>query len=1167
MEPLLGVTSRTPHLVNRTQETETIRKAIYASPQPCHLVFVYGEGGMGKSRLVEEVLWRGGNPQARETGEGRGPIPPEHGDWDWVQYGNVLVGNLIDLTDTLLHTRTNLMNAIRNSIVQAMPAKRSSAGRSLDFSRYDAIFKKLSRRQEYEGDYSLISELRARVVDEFFQDYQKNSAERRMVLLFDTAEKLYSFGAPWLHEQGCLRPEDYGFSTFQWLAEQIQAGRFTNTTIIFVGRKEEGAFFFDLMRKAVQDTPGQACALDEIELRPFDKEQTRTYLDEWVKANDGQPEMLRATETLKSILESQNGKDEFGALWLYTGGQPVRLSLYSDLIVEGVDIPDPLNDSFAEAVKRVKTDNPNLVTPELTQARKEIESEFIGLLFARPTLRAKILKALVRSPRGLDAQQLHFLLGSAHEQAPQAWADEDEHKLLEQIQREILALKRLSIIKMRPNGRLGLQDEIYRIYAQNMATRQTDKADETLARQEHYKKMQAWAEFQLKAKEKERAAFKLEDQRALRFDSPARALSVRFPVLSDYEQEQRMAVRRNIREWELEMVHYALLSDPVKNMNHAAFDLSDRWWRANDEEGDAIAQEEEWQILRDNNTLAFVPMQNWKAIEASGEAPIDVLRRVAEQSDVTRWLKRFVNRKLFERAIEFYERVESVIATFEEGRVRKSWLHTFASGERKVWLCFARIYANDNIPGAVEILETVAKDFEKLLAADQSTLVFSERKENGFRGHPAEERLVRVLALAYNYIGYGYTRQGRMRSAMQNYGSALRCMRKIVYPAQQATTRNNLSAALSQTTYTRARRICFDGLNLRKEQGAEVPIGYSYNTLALIDNDNFRSDLAWIESATALAYFNIAEEPRGQGLSLLQLGEALRRLAKRGDAIGYVIPDRPEAIYSEAKKALDQAIEIFTDSPAKGEKSRLVEAYIERGCLERDLINFNQEKQHKQVHYREALYYLEFAQQLALDLGIIRAQLEALVNMAWAHYYAGNYDQAEQVFQQMEASKLIPEESMLKEKGGHPSALRDDAYVYHELSRIFGLRGRMAMDKFNQRHHEIADKNLERMERHRLADEDDEAKGYLQKAAEDYVLALAYSELLSPRSHALTVIYDYLYDALKKFNDYEMDRFTQFEREARKKYRISELKVEDLSNLDTFLRDCFGIEEEGSRQP
>lgn len=1165
MESLLGVTSRTPHLVNRTTETETIRKAIYASSKSCHIVFVYGEGGMGKSRLVEEILWRGGNPQAREQGDGRGPIPLDHPEWDWTQHGEALVGNIIDLTDTLLHTRTNLMNAIRNALVQATPVNQPGVGKTLDFSRYDTSFKKLVKRQGYEGDYSLISELRAQVVDEFFRDYQKNADGRRLVLLFDTAEKLFSFGAQWLHDTGCLRPDDYGFSTFQWLAEQIQAGRFTNTTIIFVGRKKEGAFFFELMRKAVNQTLKQSCALNEIELRPFDREQTRTYLSEWVKANDQQPEMQRATETLKSILESKDSIDEFGALWLYTGGQPVRLSLYSDLIVEGVDIPEPLNDSFAEAVKRVKTNDPGIITSELAQARQEIEGEFIGLLFARPNLRARILKALVRSPRGLDAQQLHFLLGSQHDQSPQDWLGNGDHKLLEQIQAEITALKRLSIIKVRPNGRLGLQDEIYRIYAQIMAARKADKDDETHARQEHYRKMQAWAGFQFGVKEAEQAALKLEDQRALRFDGPARALSVRFPYLSEYEQEKRAEMDRSLRDWELEMVHYALLLDPAKNLNHVAFDLSDKQTRANDEESDAIAQEEEWQILIDNDTLAFIPIQGWEAIEKSGETPIAVLRRVEEQSDVTRWLKRFVNRKAFDRAIEFYDQVEGVIATFGEERVRKSWTHTFASGERRVWLCYARIYAAIDIPGAIAILEDVAKDFEKLLAADQFTLVFPERKENGFRGHPAEERLWRVLAQAYNILGFGYTRQGRIRNGMKNYGAALRCMRKIVFPTQQAATRNNLSAALSQTTYSRARRICLDGLSLRKKQGDEVPIGLSYNTLALIDNDNLRPDLAWVEAATALAYFNLAEDPRGQGLSLLQLGEALRRLARRSETIGYVIPDRPDAIYSESKKALDEAIEIFTYSPAKSETSRLAEAYIERGCLERDLISFSQEKQHKQEHYREALYYLELARQLAHQLNSVRYQLEALVNMAWAHYYASDHDQAEKVFQQMEADKLFPEGSLIRENEKHPSYKRDDAYVFHELSRIYGLRGRMAMDNFNKRHIEIADKTQERFERHKLLDDDGEARGYLQKAAESYVLALAYSELLSSRSNALTVIYGYLYDSLKKFNDSEMDRFTKFEREARKKYRISELKVEDLSNLDTFLRDCFGIEigEEG----
>ena len=69
----------------------------------------------------------------------------------------------------------------------------------------------------------------------------------------------------------------------------------------------------------------------------------------------------------------------------YTGGQPVRLALYSDMLIEGGVPPQPLQDTWAEAQARVgihlaggEVDEDTL-TPEQTQklavTRKVIEGD------------------------------------------------------------------------------------------------------------------------------------------------------------------------------------------------------------------------------------------------------------------------------------------------------------------------------------------------------------------------------------------------------------------------------------------------------------------------------------------------------------------------------------------------------------------------------------------------------------------------------------------------------------------------------------------------------------------------------------------------------------------------------------------------------------------------
>jgi hypothetical protein len=76
-DSLFLAAQRTPVLVNRKKELEIIQKAIYQPEASCQIVFIQGQGGMGKSRLSEEVLWRGGNWKIRQEEE-RGPIPESH---------------------------------------------------------------------------------------------------------------------------------------------------------------------------------------------------------------------------------------------------------------------------------------------------------------------------------------------------------------------------------------------------------------------------------------------------------------------------------------------------------------------------------------------------------------------------------------------------------------------------------------------------------------------------------------------------------------------------------------------------------------------------------------------------------------------------------------------------------------------------------------------------------------------------------------------------------------------------------------------------------------------------------------------------------------------------------------------------------------------------------
>ena len=314
-------------------------------------------------------------------------------------------------------------------------------------------------------------------------------------------------------------------------------------------------------------------------------------------------------------------------------------------------------------------------------------------------------------------------------------------------------------------------------------------------------------------------------------------------------------------------------------MGDTYYDFQETLWQANYEDTSVTAQAELWRILQDKLLLEFTDLKKYQDKVVRKEPVYEILVRAIKQESFARWMKLFILRQDYNRAIDLYDKINEKIPTFSESD-RKSWNHTFSRGERLCWYGYAITLKSE--PNVSQILEKMihsAQELEQLAHATTTKIVFPERDERGFIGHPAEPRLRRLLARYYNNIGYGYVTLGKYRAAVRFYGKAFVYMRETKFISQQATTRNNLARALAELGRHRSRRVCLDGLELRKKLGYEIPIAYSYNTLALIDNRLVRPELAWQEAATALAYFRRAGDARGMGLSYIQLGEALRRLA------------------------------------------------------------------------------------------------------------------------------------------------------------------------------------------------------------------------------------------------------------------------------------------------
>lgn len=1166
-DDLLLAARRTEALVGRTEPLEMLRKAIYTSQNSLQIISLLGPGGFGKSRLIEEVLWRIGNPKSRLE---RGPIPTDHLDWDWTRNNvQVVAPDLLDMSDIRYHTRTGFMQAVRDALVRAK--------NSADFSVFDSAFRRL-QQQRIRSTYQTTRQFTDMAEDAFFRSYNRLAAKERVVLILDTCEKLAYSHSNWLIEENLIQQDELTVNLSQWLGQHIRAGSLHNTTLILVGRKEEGKEFFDLISDNVTEAckESRACALEPIQLTAFSLENTIHYFRALAATFEGKD--LGAGSfgpKIQALRRLATDTQQIEVLWRYTGGQPVRLALYADLIVEGVTIPERLLDSPEDVQRELpETLSKQEKIRRLEAIQSSVEIEFIHLLFGRVGLRAEILKALVRAPRGLDEKQLYYAI------YPDAFDDlPDPDKLLKiqeetgvsnkdtkrnekraqsepETQQKIGSLRSLSIVKVRPEGRLGLQDEIYKIYALMIEKNEQNLKDEKAARQKLAIRMGDYAQFWLTTLVQQRRKLLDEDESRLMFPSPASAHQVIFPHYTEGEQEERVRIREAIAFWEQEKLHYALLADLTASLNDIVSELSFERWKAYDDHTDFLSLEEIYQVLYDDAVLKFVPISRWDALKRTKTEPIDFLRRMLRQSEVIRWMQRFVIHGELSRAEQFYTDIEDLIEGFEPNK-RRAWQHTFSRAERLIWHSYVNILQGETEP-AIKILEEILPQLENL-ANHTSEEVALPNGEYGFIGDPGYNRLRRVIALGYNWLGYGYVNLGQLRQAISNYAKALKHERDVMFRSQMAITLNNLSRALSDMGRGRARRICLDGLNLNKEQGSESYIAYSYNTLALINNDQLRPELAWIEAATAVAYFRRAENSRGLGLALIQLGEALRRMAKTQirNVGTRVSNDLPDAIYEEARAMLEEAIDIFTTGTDSPEIMRRIEALIEMGCLLRDRLRYLESTQHTKQVFADALNYFNQASYLAKEYNFPRLCLDAEVNAAWVYYIQRDYQSTEKAC--IVAESLIPKDAQIS-PGFLPSSKRDDMYVFQQLSKIYGLRGEIAMRYFQDRV-ECIEKNSKdkpRDERYQGVKNDVEAQQYLEQAARFYVLQLAYIQLFSPRSAALTTSYDALYEKLKSFNGAELAVFYKYQKKAQEEYKTADIRVEDLSDLGRFINECLG---------
>ncbi|MCA9922924.1 MAG: ATP-binding protein [Anaerolineales bacterium] len=1195
--PPLTAAQQTEKMVGQQESLERIRQAIYGEGPAFRVVFVRAEGGMGKTRLLEEVL--------------------KKVDGEWGMAGDTAVSDLIDVIDIRLHARDRFIRALHNSL-------RRPGRTGVTFREYARALDEIMVLQAAGAHMGQMGRAVRNATQAFMDDLTEITKQRRVTWVIDTVEQLSYITSEWLLDNQLLQPDDLQGRTHQWLKDLISNADLKNVTLILAGRGKEGEMFFESMETAVSDARQKSLEREktDISLQPLTRTETRQYFislaQDWrERTAAGNPTAARIAGQFSWISSAEN--DRADVLWLYTGGIPVRLALYAQLIVEGRIIPVPLKLSFTQTLAEasidpdeLKDNKPAPSTPELRYLQWQIEDKFINLLFQDPTdRRSLILQALVRAPRGLSAEQLHYLLDNHDNVPPSEWRNNPRQ--LAELTTMLQGMMDLYLVKRRASWadfevlveleereaatfRLGLQDEIYRIFAEHMAPQaepqRTEIAEiwEILAEEDHsrysrnrevekterkelYQKLRNWSVYRHQTFLKMKQRYMAEDESKLELQLvPDRPRTFYFEQLGTVEAQRRVAITQAIYTFEIERMVYDLLLNPERNLNESYIDLGTHRAKAGQEEIDFWAQAEMWHVTHDADNLKFVDFQERKLVREFEETMVEVLHRAVEQEDVSRWIKRFVLRGEFERAIVFAVRVEELIASFsrqtkQEKRIYHSWNHTLVRTERRVWMHYAFIYLARDMVTTLQALHEDIKQLQVLFekTVDEEAIVRKDGHiENGFRGtdshphHPGYVRVRRLISQAYNVLGYGHIMLGGVQNAVRFYGRALYYIRgDKEMDSHRGVILNNLSKALSDLGRNSV-SLCLDGLNLRRKLAEEVPLALSYNTLALIYDDMDRYEDAPKLAAKAIAYLRRAGARRELGLALYQLGESLRHLAihsQRGEAAQAT----PDSLYAATETLLREAHTIFADI---NETARLIVVLIEMGSLYRDRLRSTMATssvRQRQDEYREAMIYLERAQRMARRFNLLYLEVDAGVNIAWTHFHTGHYEEAEESIWQVEEvidpACFITETQWPDVQEPH---VADIIWALRQLSKLQMIRGQMGIARFRGIEAKLkeahpGDENAPR--RHRLLVEDEVAQLLLAETAEAYALSLGYAYAVSPGNRMLDYIIDDLYGGIRDFNPLELDAFHDYVLNLRE--RFTRLKSIDL--LDRTLHEFFGV--------
>ncbi|MBK8934520.1 MAG: hypothetical protein IPM76_19830 [Chloroflexi bacterium] len=213
-----------------------------------------------------------------------------------------------------------------------------------------------------------------------------------------------------------LRPTDLEDRTHQWLKELIQNQRLQNITLILAGRGVEGQSFFTSIKDAIKNTNGtiQPRELIDINLVPLTPTETRAYFQQlaqdWHTLKNPIVDQItsqRIAQQFQAIASEKIGLMSCGCIPLeFLFVWPcMRRSL-----LQGEKFQNHYATRLRRQLKKREQMTPTIQLPLYCSCSGQLKINLLIYCFATPQICKRVLQALVRAPRGLSAEQLHFVL-------------------------------------------------------------------------------------------------------------------------------------------------------------------------------------------------------------------------------------------------------------------------------------------------------------------------------------------------------------------------------------------------------------------------------------------------------------------------------------------------------------------------------------------------------------------------------------------------------------------------------------------------------------------------------------------------------------------------------------------------------------------------------------